>query len=209
MKKNDVILISVIVIFAVILLCAGLLSRNTEKPALTPPVLDVPADSAEHDDTLAQSSDTVRYSDSVIKATEEYLASNAADSYLLVTTTNNTYFPIPLNGENSFRITQADGSENVIHIGKNSFYMESSNCDNQNCVEEGEVTLENKDTRILFNMVICLPHQLYLELLTPEETRTSLLHLYTEQEAFNAALDEYLAAHPEMREQTYNAQGEG
>ena len=56
--------------------------------------------------------------------------------------------------------------------------MESSNCDNQDCVGQGEVTLENRDSRILFNMVICLPHRLTLELLTREEAEARLLEAY-------------------------------
>ena len=60
--------------------------------------------------------------------------------------------------------------------------MEASNCENQNCVQQGEVTLENRDSRALLNMVICLPHNLTLELLTPAETQSRLLELY-EQEA--------------------------
>ena len=93
-------------------------------------------------------------------------------------TGSSAYSPIPLNGDNSFRIAQQDGSENVIHIGENSFYMESSNCKNQNCVGQGEVTLENRESRPLFNMVICLPHNLSLELLTREEAEARLMEMY-------------------------------
>ncbi|MBQ4016994.1 MAG: NusG domain II-containing protein, partial [Oscillospiraceae bacterium] len=95
-----------------------------------------------------------------------------------VNTGGSAYSPIPLNGDNSFRIAQQDGSENVIHIGENSFYMESSNCKNQNCVGQGEVTLENRESRPLFNMVICLPHNLSLELLTREEAEARLMEMY-------------------------------
>ena len=89
--------------------------------------------------------------------------------------------PIPLNEDNSFRITQADGSENVVHIGKNSFYMESSNCENQNCVQQGEVDLENRDKRVLFNMVICLPHNIRLELVTRDEAQSFLTRMYEQE----------------------------
>ena len=131
------------------------------------------------------------YSEEAREVVTAYLEEYPAEAYLLVTTNNGVYSPIPLNGENAFRIKQADGSENVVHIGKNSFYMESSNCDNQNCVGEGEVTLENRNSRILFNMVICLPHQLSLELLTPSETEERMLELYAGQEA-------YYSSHPEI-----------
>ena len=49
--------------------------------------------------------------------------------------------------------------------------MESSNCENQNCIYQGEVTLENRDERMLLNMIICLPHELRLELLSADEAR--------------------------------------
>jgi hypothetical protein len=60
--------------------------------------------------------------------------------------------------------------------------MESSNCDNQNCVQQGEVTLDNREERLLFNMVICLPHELQLELLTRAEAEARLLEMYSEGE---------------------------
>lgn len=59
--------------------------------------------------------------------------------------------------------------ENVICITTEGAYMHSSNCDNQDCVGQGVVTLENKDLRILGNWIICLPHQLSVELFTAEE----------------------------------------
>ena len=36
-------------------------------------------------------------------------------------------------------------------------------------MKQGTVTLENRDERILYNMIICLPNQVMLELYTPEE----------------------------------------
>jgi hypothetical protein len=40
------------------------------------------------------------------------------------------------------------------------------------------VTLENRDLRPLFNMVICLPHNLSLELLTRAEAEARLMEMY-------------------------------
>ena len=116
------------------------------------------------------------------EAVEAFFSEYPADSYLLLTTASGTRMPIPLNADNAFRITQADGSENVVHIGKDSFYMESSNCENQNCVQQGEVTLENRDTRVLLNMVICLPHNLRLELVTREEAQRFLEEVLASEE---------------------------
>ena len=165
-NRKDLILIAAVVALALLTLVYGLSSRRADTVA--PPVETAAADGG--------------YSDFVLESVREYLEEYPAESYLLVTTGSGVYSPIPLNGDNAFRIAQRDGSENVIHIGKNSFYMESSNCDNQNCVEQGEVTLENRDARVLFNMVICLPHGLSLELLTRAETEARLLEMYAETE---------------------------
>ena len=81
--------------------------------------------------------------------------------------------PLPQEGEytKTIRQTMDDGSEyvNVIHVTPTGFWMEKSNCEGQDCVDEGEVTLENRQERILGKMVICLPHQLMLYLITREE----------------------------------------
>ena len=81
--------------------------------------------------------------------------------------------PLPTEGEYTRTIRQimADGSEavNVLHLTTNGFRMEDANCEGHDCISEGEVTLENREERVLWNMVICLPHQLSLELITRAE----------------------------------------
>ena len=81
--------------------------------------------------------------------------------------------PLPVEGEYTRTIRQvmADGTEavNVLHLTANGFWMEDSNCEGHDCILEGEVTLENREERVLWNMIICLPHQLSLELITREE----------------------------------------
>ena len=95
-------------------------------------------------------------------------------AYVLVRMQNAAgLLPLPVDGEYTRTIRQknGDGSEmtNVLHLTKNGFWMESANCEGQDCVNMGEVTLENREERVLWNMVICLPHQLSLELITREE----------------------------------------
>ena len=94
--------------------------------------------------------------------------------YVLVQLSNSGgLLPLPQEGEYTKTIRQVmeDGSEyvNVIHVTPTGFWMEKSNCEGQDCVDEGEVTLENRQERILGNMVICLPHQLVLYLITRQE----------------------------------------
>lgn len=69
------------------------------------------------------------------------------------------------------KITQNEGEyENVVELGVNSMKMYSSNCPDQMCVQEGEVTLENRLTRVLASFIICRPHnELTLELITQAE----------------------------------------
>lgn len=90
------------------------------------------------------------------------------DAFLIVTVGNTTYEPIPLTEDGYYGLSH-DGCYNIIHVTENSVSMYESNCENQDCVEQGEVTLENKDTRILGNMIICLPNQVTLQLCNREE----------------------------------------
>lgn len=176
MKRRDMTLIGLLVLLALGLLLTGIMKR--EHPAI-------------------EEESEEEYSEEVVSKVDDYFRKLPAESYLLITTTNNIYSPIPLTEENALRLRQEDGSENIVHIGKNSFYMESSNCDNQNCVQEGEVNLNNIDNRALYNMVVCLPHKVTLELLTPEEARKELLRLYSDEEAYRKGIEEYLASYEE------------
>ena len=92
-----------------------------------------------------------------------------ADAYLLVTVDGTLYEPIPLYEDGEYTIRRANGSENTIHVTPDSVYMKSSTCDNQDCVLQGTVSLENKYERVLGNMIICLPNEITLELFTPQE----------------------------------------
>ena len=77
--------------------------------------------------------------------------------------------PVPLVDGGEYVIDQPDGKQNVVHTTASGAVMHFSTCDNQSCVQQGEVTLENRDDRVLMNMIICLPNEVILEVLTPEE----------------------------------------
>ena len=89
-------------------------------------------------------------------------------AFLVVTVGDKTYQPIPLTEEGYYRFRHGD-CINIVHVTPTSIDMHEANCDNQDCVEQGEVTLENKDTRILGNMIICLPNQVTLQLYSRDE----------------------------------------
>lgn len=89
-------------------------------------------------------------------------------SYLRISAPGQTFDLVPLSGEQEIVITQDDGSRNVVQVFEGGFRMKESNCHNQDCILQGDVTLANIATRPLANQVICLPHQVVLELVTDE-----------------------------------------
>ena len=105
---------------------------------------------------------------------QEEEAAPLARGYVLVTSPTVTgWLPLPEEEDYVYPLRQINGegkkTVNMIHVTPEGVYMESSTCDNQNCVHEGIVTLENRDSRILGNMIICLPNQVTLELYSAEE----------------------------------------
>ena len=93
--------------------------------------------------------------------------------------------PLPTEGEVSYPIRQvlADGTEteNILHLEPDGFYMESSTCKNQNCVQQGKVTFENREYRILTNCVVCLPNQVTAELYDAEEIARMTAEMKTQE----------------------------
>ena len=109
----------------------------------------------------------------------EITEDDPAIAYVLVTLPYSSgLLPLPLEGEYTKTIRQVlpDGSEfiNVLHLTPEGFWMEEANCEGHDCIGEGEVTLSNREERILWNMVICLPHRLSAELITRAEAEQLL-----------------------------------
>ena len=99
----------------------------------------------------------------------ESVPEGSAQAYLRVQVGDQVWEPIALADGDEYTIAQPDGKTNVVHVTATGAVMHSSTCDNQSCVEQGEVTLENRDTRVLTNMITYLPNQVILEVLTPQE----------------------------------------
>ena len=93
-----------------------------------------------------------------------------AEAYLYLYLNSRLYGIVPLGEEQDMTVDQGDGVVNVIHLLPNGFYMASSTCENQLCVMEGTVTVDNYQNRILGTSVLCLPHGLDLELVVPSHT---------------------------------------
>ena len=92
-------------------------------------------------------------------------ATEAPRNEVAVFVNGQLYAVSPLLPGETLTVTQENGSENVIRMTENGFYMETSTCDGQDCVMQGPVTHENWYTRILGNEVICLPNRVEVLLL--------------------------------------------
>ena len=75
---------------------------------------------------------------------------------------------VPLGQKQTLTVTQEDGSVNVIEISERGAVMASSTCHNQLCVQMGEVTLDNWETRPNQQFIICLPNRVSVELVVKE-----------------------------------------
>ncbi len=94
---------------------------------------------------------------------------DAVRGYLRVQVDSEARPLIPLTEGGTHVIEQEDGSKNVIHTTADGALMAFSTCHNQNCVQQGEVTLANRQSRALGSLIVCLPNKVLVELLTPEE----------------------------------------
>ncbi|MDD3335151.1 MAG: NusG domain II-containing protein [Eubacteriales bacterium] len=90
--------------------------------------------------------------------------------YLLITVDASTYEPIPLTEGREYTITQKNSDAvNTVRVTKDGVVMASASCLNQDCVLQGEVTRENRQSRLLGNRIICLPNKVTLQLCTADE----------------------------------------
>lgn len=103
--------------------------------------------------------------------------------YVQTTTEDPFFLPLPDREEDSYTYTlhqlHSDGSDafNHIRVTPEGVWMESANCDNQDCVGQGTLTLANRELRPLGNFIICLPHRVWLSLYTTEE----ILAMYVQE----------------------------
>ena len=82
------------------------------------------------------------------------------------------WFVLP-EEESIITLTRTDGNgkeiRNEIALFADGAYMKFSTCDNQDCVHQGQVTLENKASRALQNMILCLPNDVIIELYSAQD----------------------------------------
>ncbi|HHU02391.1 MAG TPA: hypothetical protein GXZ91_04585 [Christensenellaceae bacterium] len=170
MKKKDI-----IIIISILVLVGGLilLSKFIPSRGINTPVVQTSGE-AQNTPVVDNNNVTENPPDSTPVPTLV-----PADAYLKVQIGPIVYEPYPLIKDNDeLVLKQRSGKENVVRMTRDSIWMHFSNCDNQDCVHQGTVTLENRDMRVLQNMIICLPNQVVLELQTKEEAEQEFNEFY-------------------------------
>ncbi len=177
-KKNGLVILGLLIVIAIVAAVGLLLPRNSRPAPVTvtdpggmistlAPESPAPAETSAPAETIAPANTSDP--EQAPEITAEY-AADTPRAWLLITVDDKTYKPYPLTKTGDYTISQKKkNATNVIHVTEDSIQMASSTCDNQLCVTEGVVTLENKAGRILGNYIICLPNGVTLELLNAEE----------------------------------------
>ena len=161
MKPRDLIVIlsaAGLALALLILSRSGLLSPTAPPKNQTAPDITV----------LKQKEGTAEAAKEVSLWTEESKRS-PANAYLRVSVNNRMYEPIPLDENFSVDIKRDEGYHNLVIVESGVVSMMFSTCDNQLCVHQGQVSLDNRDLRALYNQIVCLPNEVLLEVLDEHE----------------------------------------
>ena len=74
---------------------------------------------------------------------------------------------LPFDEAHTLTVEQPGVGQNTVVLTGNAVYMESADCEGQDCVQMGEVTAENLELRVMGGFIVCLPHRLSVEVREP------------------------------------------
>lgn len=196
LKKKDLLLIAVVLLAAVALFAGSELLPKTDLSTKTADVTLAP-DAIEYlDETPAPDAtdatdapDAAQTPEATAEpaATEAPAATDAPQSanmvgpmmpkqtekvrgHVVITVAGRQYGdPIPMDRDKIITVKQENGAINRIHITPEYVEMESSTCENQDCIGEGEVNVNTYKDRILSTYIICLPNQVTIEMVPADE----------------------------------------
>ena len=196
LKKKDFLIIAVVLLAAVALFAGSKLLPKTDLSTKTADVTLAP-DAIEYlDETPAPDATEAAQTP---EATAEPVATEAPDAteapeatdapqsanmvgpmmpkqtekvrgHVVITVAGRQYGdPIPMDRDKIITVKQENGAINRIHITPEYVEMESSTCENQDCIGEGEVNVNTYKDRILSTYIICLPNQVTIEMVPADE----------------------------------------
>ena len=171
--KNIIIVLSMIFLSIALLIVGFLVPKTTIKTSVKTEKLE--AVTVEPTQTPNKTQIKGATQSALNTATPTPKSNEEVQAYLYISAGNTVYDPIPLTKELTFVVNQNEETlQNVIRVTPTSVVMHSANCDNQNCIHQGEITLENMKTRIFGNSIYCLPNQVVLTLYTAEEVEQAM-----------------------------------
>ena len=142
-------------------------AEPTESPKATPEPTAVPEETAPAEVT-AEPTEAPQSANMMgpmpVPQTEE------VKGHVIITVGGRQYGdPIPMDRDKIITIRQDNGEINKIRITPDSVDMEYSTCENQDCIGEGTITLDNYNERILGTWIICLPNQVTIEMVPADK----------------------------------------
>lgn len=196
LKKKDLLLIAVVLLAAVALFAGSKMLPKTDLSTKTADVTLAP-DAIEYlDETPAPTATEAAQTPEATAepaATEAPAAAEAPEAtdapqsanmvgpmmpkqtekvrgHVVITVAGRQYGdPIPMDRDKIITVKQENGAINRIHITPEYVEMESSTCENQDCIGEGEVNVNTYKDRILSTYIICLPNQVTIEMVPADE----------------------------------------
>ncbi len=190
LKKKDLLIIAVVLLAAVALFAGSKMLPKTDLSTKTADVTLAP-DAVEYlDETPAPTATEAAQTPEATAepaATEAPAATDAPQSanmvgpmmpkqtekvrgHVVITVAGRQYGdPIPMDRDKIITVKQENGAINRIHITPEYVEMESSTCENQDCIGEGEVNVNTYKDRILSTYIICLPNQVTIEMVPADE----------------------------------------
>ena len=79
------------------------------------------------------------------------------------------YKTVSLDEDQIIEIDQGNDIVNHVEVKDGAIHMLDSTCPDQQCVDQGDITLENYEDRPLRNWIVCLPNQVTVELALEDE----------------------------------------
>ena len=163
MRNKNILIIAILLVLIVLVASAALILKpQTNVLPSADNIVQVSATDVPSGDSVATASDAQE--SSAVLTGSGYVYIQAAGE--------GRWFELPAE-ESKLEITRtaSDGSEifNIINLSLDGVFVESASCDNQDCEEQGVVTMENREERVLRNLIVCLPNEVSVELYSAEE----------------------------------------
>ena len=102
-------------------------------------------------------------------AAVHFLSPKQSTDFAVIYVGSEVYQIVDLNEDQVIEVDQGNGTVNHVKVENGAIDMADSSCPDQQCVYQGEMSMENYEKRILRNWIVCLPNQVTSELALAEE----------------------------------------